>query len=68
MNLQSNAKNLNGLNIAKLRMNSQFKVTTIDKSLLQLRVITDISIGDIIMRISNVDIQSLNTKDAAMLL
>jgi len=49
-------------------MNSQFKVTIIDISILQSRGITNISIGDIITKVNDIDLQSFSTKDAAILL
>jgi len=66
--LQNIDKNLNGINITKLGLNSQFKVTTIDLPILQSRGITNISIGDMTTKVNDIDLQSFSTKDAAILL
>jgi len=66
---QRNAKNLNGINISKNRMNSQFKIDLIDNSLLSQRIPNhEIAVGDVITKINGIELQSFTTKTAAELL
>jgi len=64
--LQILATQRNGINISRLRKNSQFKVETIDISIFQSKILrTDVGVGYIVTIVNNIDIKEYDNISAA---
>ena len=68
--IHSDARNLNGLNISKIRVNnSQFKVTFINTTLLHSRIPNVvIALGDIVTKVNGIDLRSLTSIEGSAIL